>query len=164
MSFFPSLLETVQQEFAEFSDWQTLVKIAIRLIAAALAGGLIGLEREKVGKAAGLRTHMLVTIGVALFIIVPVTQGAGDADVSRVIQGIVTGIGFLGGGAILKLSQEKEIHGLTTAAGIWLASAIGIAIGFGRLGTALFGTLFALVVLRLIALVEPRINSRDTPG
>jgi putative Mg2+ transporter-C (MgtC) family protein len=164
MSFLPSLLDTIQHEFAEFADWQTLVKIAIRLVAAALAGGLIGLEREKVGKAAGLRTHMLVTIGTAMFVIVPVTQGAGDDAVSRVIQGIVTGIGFLGGGAILKLSQEKEIHGLTTAAGIWLAAAIGIAIGFGRLGTALFGTLFALVVLRLLAWVEPRLNSRDTPG
>jgi putative Mg2+ transporter-C (MgtC) family protein len=158
------LAQVLQHDFADFADWRTLVQIAVRLAAAAIAGGLIGFEREKVGKAAGLRTHMLVTIGAALFVIVPVTQGAVDAEMSRVIQGIVTGIGFLGGGAILKLSQEKEIHGLTTAAGIWLSAAIGIAIGFGRLGTALLGTVFALVVLHTFVRIEGNIDSKDTPG
>jgi putative Mg2+ transporter-C (MgtC) family protein len=158
------LIETIQNEFADLADWQALVKIAIRLAIAALAGALIGLQREKVGKAAGLRTHMLVTIGAALFVIVPVTQDTTPSDMSRVIQGIVTGIGFLGGGAILKLSQEKEIHGLTTAAGIWLAAAIGIAAGFGRVGTVLLGTLFALAVLSVLGWLEQGINSKDTPG
>ena len=158
------LSDILQQEFADLSDWQTLVRIAVRLAAAALAGALIGYQRQKVGKDAGLRTHMLVTIGAALFVIVPVTQDTTASDMSRVIQGIVTGIGFLGGGAILKLAHDKEIHGLTTAAGIWLAAAIGIAAGFGRLGTVLLGTLFALAILSTLARVEDGIKSKDAPG
>lgn len=160
----PMLIETIQNEFADLADWQTLVKIAVRLAVAALAGALIGYEREKTGKAAGLRTHMLVTIGAALFVIVPVTQETTHSDMSRVIQGIVTGIGFLGGGTILKLAQDKQIKGLTTAAGIWLAAAIGIAAGFGRLGAVLIGTLFALAVLSTLAWIERGIDSKDVPG
>jgi putative Mg2+ transporter-C (MgtC) family protein len=157
-------IETLQQEFADLPHRQTLVRVAIRLAAAALAGGLIGYQREKVGKDAGLRTHMLVTIGAALFVIVPVTQEATASDLSRVIQGIVTGIGFLGGGAILKLAHDKEIHGLTTAAGIWLSAAIGIAAGFGRLGTVLLATLFALAILGTLARFERGIDPQDAPG
>jgi putative Mg2+ transporter-C (MgtC) family protein len=158
------LTETIQNEFADLTDWPTLVKIAIRLAVAALAGALIGFEREKTGKAAGLRTHMLVTIGSALFVIVPVTQDAALSDMSRVIQGIVTGIGFLGGGAILKLAEDRRIKGLTTAAGIWMAAAIGIAAGFGRIGAVLLGTLFALAVLSTLGWLERSIESRNVEG
>jgi putative Mg2+ transporter-C (MgtC) family protein len=76
---------------------------------------------------------------------------------SRVVQGIATGIGFLGGGTILKLAQDEEVKGLTTAAGIWMAAAIGIAVGVGRLGTAFLATLFAFVILSLLQRVERRI-------
>ena len=158
------LTETIQNEFADLTDWPTLVKIAIRLAVAALAGALIGFEREKTGKAAGLRTHMLVTIGSALFVIVPVTQDVAPGDMSRVIQGIVTGIGFLGGGAILKLAEDRRIKGLTTAAGIWMAAAIGIAAGFGRIGAVLLGTLFALAVLSTLGWLERSIESRNVEG
>jgi putative Mg2+ transporter-C (MgtC) family protein len=151
----------IQSEFADLTDWPTLVKIAIRLTVAAMAGALIGYEREKTGKAAGLRTHMLVTIGAALFVIVPVTQETTPGDMSRVIQGIATGIGFLGGGAILKLADDRRIKGLTTAAGIWMAAAIGIAAGFGRMGAVLLGTAFALAVLSTLGWMERKFESRS---
>jgi putative Mg2+ transporter-C (MgtC) family protein len=108
-------------------------------------GRAVGFEREKTGKAAGLLPHA-GAIGSALFVIVPVTQDR-LSDMSRVIQGIVTGIGFLGGGAILKLTEDRRIKGLTTAAGIWIAAAIGTCGGFGRMGAVLLSTLFALAIL-----------------
>lgn len=152
------------EEFQDLTDWKDLVRIAVRLFVAAALGAVIGFQREKTGKAAGLRTHMLVTIGTAFFVIVPTFEEMPLSDMSRVIQGIVTGIGFLGGGAILKLASEKEIHGLTTAAGIWLAAAIGIAVGFGRLGSAVLATILAFVVLEVLGLAEPRIKRDNVPG
>src|SRR6187551_3811553 len=104
-----------------------------RLGVAALLGGVIGLEREWKGHWAGLRTHMLVACGCAIFVIAAdsVSQHQGDA-VSRVIQGIASGIGFLGAGTILKLDQKQQIKGLTTASSIWLAAAMGTAAGLAE--------------------------------
>jgi putative Mg2+ transporter-C (MgtC) family protein len=96
---------------------------------------------------------MLVAIGSALFVLVPMQAGVSEAEMSRVMQGIITGIGFLGAGAILKGHDEKDLKGLTTAAGIWVTSAIGIAAGLGRESLAILCTVFALVVL----LAMPRI-------
>jgi putative Mg2+ transporter-C (MgtC) family protein len=114
------------------------------------------LEREAAGKAAGLRTHMLVALGAALTLVVAYRMGMPEADQSRVIQGLVTGVGFLGGGAILKITDERRIRGLTTAAGIWMTASIGIAVGAGKLATATMATVLTFVVLRMLQLVETR--------
>ncbi len=86
---------------------------------------VIGWERERIGKPAGLRTHMLMSLGSARFVLRAAEAGMAIADLSRVIQGLAAGIGFIGGGAILKLPDEHQIDGLTTAAGIWLTAAVG---------------------------------------
>src|SRR6266446_127475 len=110
------------------------LEVILRLAAAMLIGGALGVDREVRGKPAGLRTHALVAMGAALATISAI-QFAGPADraaVTRVIQGIVAGVGFLGGGAILRARGQDEVHGLTTAATIWLVAAIGIACGGGQ--------------------------------
>src|SRR5688572_31855301 len=108
-------------------DAQQLTRVVIRMLAAALLGALVGIQRERAGKPAGVRTHMLVSMGGALFVITCLEWGMDSADMSRVIQGLVTGIGFIGGGAILKLARQREVEGLTTAAGLWMTCAVGIA-------------------------------------
>src|SRR5688572_20329145 len=110
----------------DLPDWPHLLKVTVRLVVAAFLGGLLGLQREREGKAAGLRTHMLVALGAALFTIAPLEVGMSSENLSRVIQGVATGVGFLGAGTILKRRDEQEIHGLTTAAGVWLTAAVGI--------------------------------------
>src|SRR5258708_5761461 len=113
---------------------------------AAFLGGTIGLERELRGGWAGLRTHMMVAMAAALFVQVGVGEAdATSADLSRIIQGIAAGIGFLGAGTILKLTGRLEIKGLTTASSIWFASAVGAACGAGLLGLAGVGALLSLV-------------------
>ena len=129
---------------------QELVHAVIRLIAAALLGAIIGFEREKAGKAAGLRTHILVALGTCVFIVACSGSGISADALSRVIQGIVTGISFLGAGSILKLNEERGIQGLTTAAGIWITAAIGVAVGLGTLGLAILATILTVVVLVLV--------------
>jgi putative Mg2+ transporter-C (MgtC) family protein len=128
-------------------DWQRLVHVVIRLTAAAILGAILGFQRERVGKPAGLRTHVLVTLGTCIFILACSGFGMSSDGLSRVIQGIVTGIGFIGAGSILKLNEERDVQGLTTAASVWVASAVGVAVGLGGLGLALLGTLLALLVL-----------------
>jgi putative Mg2+ transporter-C (MgtC) family protein len=164
MGGFPAVANAVGQDFSDLGDLSRVVHVVLRLLVAAVLGGLMGYQREKAGKSAGLRTHMLVTLGTALMIIVPQLDGMPQEGIARVMQGIVSGIGFLGAGAILKLTDEKEIHGLTTAAGIWTAAAIGIAAGLGRLGTAVIATLLALIVLALMTHLEAHIARRKTPG
>lgn len=124
--------------------------VVVRLLAAALLGGIVGYERERAGRPAGLRTHMLVSLGAALFVIACEESGMDSAGLSRVIQGIATGIGFIGGGAILKLAAEREIKGLTTAAGIWMTAAVGIAAGLGRWGSAGVGVLLTWIILSIL--------------
>ncbi len=130
-------------------------------MAALLAGAVIGMQRERSGKAAGLRTHMLVSLGTVLFVIAGAEIGMEQDALSRVIQGLATGIGFIGAGAILKMESKREIHGLTTAAGVWMTAAIGVAIGLGHLGTAALGVLFAWVVLALVIKLESRVEGSD---
>ncbi len=141
------------------SDITQFARIAIRLTLAAVLGFLLGFEREQRGKAAGVRTHMLVAIGSALFVLVPQQSGIVPADMSRVIQGLVAGVGFLCAGTILKQGRdEQQVQGLTTAAGLWMTAAIGMACGLGRELTAVLSALLALAVLalvpRLVALIE----------
>ena len=97
---------------------------------------------------------MLVSLGTAVVVLACSGVGMSPDGVSRVVQGIVTGIGFLGAGAILKLDREREIQGLTTAAGIWMTAAIGVAVGLGSLGVALLSTVFTLVILALAGLLD----------
>jgi putative Mg2+ transporter-C (MgtC) family protein len=149
-------MEILQHEIA--SGLPTLeqgARIVIRLVAAAVLAGLIGYERESRGKA-GLRTHMLVAIGSAMFVLAPLEAGMAIADLSRVLQGVAAGIGFIGAGAILKLTGEREIQGLTTAAGVWMTAAVGLAAGMGRLGLAAISVAFALLILAIVARVERR--------
>lgn len=145
-----TVVETLKSEFSDAPDAERLTRIMTRLLLAALLGGLLGYERERQGKAAGLRTHMLVAMGAALFVLVPQLDGMASADLSRVIQGIVTGLGFLGAGAIVKHKSEEHVEGLTTAAGIWMTAAIGVACGLGRESTALLSTALALAVLAVL--------------
>ncbi len=149
-------VNTVGAEFSDVADVEQITRLLVRLLLAAVLGGVLGYEREQKGKAAGVRTHMLVAMGAALFVLVPQQGGMQLADMSRVIQGVVAGIGFLGAGAIIKNQSEENVQGLTTAAGVWMTAAIGIACGLGRESTAVLGTLLALGVLALV----PRLVDR----
>jgi len=139
---------------------EQMVRVVVRLVAAALVGSVLGAEREAVGKAAGLRTHMLVSMGAALFVIFPTEAGMPIQDLSRVVQGVATGIGFIGAGAILKRSDREDISGLTTAAGLWLTAAIGLTAGVGQLWLSILSALFAWIILRVLRRLEHRIGHR----
>jgi putative Mg2+ transporter-C (MgtC) family protein len=150
------------------TDWPgaaDVAQIVVRLVLASVLGGLLGYERERRGKAAGLRTHMLVALGAALFVLVALDAGAAPADLTRVIQGIATGIGFVGAGAILKLTEQgqTQVRGLTTAASVWLTAAMGTAVGAGRLWLPVFGTILALVILAALRGYEARLGGAENP-
>lgn len=153
---------TVVAEFSDLNDLGEFVVIVIRLLVAAILGGLLGLEREQRGKAAGIRTHMLVCMGAALFILIP--QQAGITESGRVIQGVITGIGFLCAGTIITGRDEQTASGLTTAAGIWFTAAIGIAVGLGREQTAILCTVLAWLVLYVVPFFSRSIRIRKSPG
>jgi putative Mg2+ transporter-C (MgtC) family protein len=154
-SFMQALLDALQQELSyQMPDTSQFVRVTLRLVMAVLIAGIIGWEREAGGKAAGLRTHILVALGTALFVVAPLESGAKPEDVTRVIQGIAAGIGFIGGGVILKITEERRGHGLTTAATVWLAAAIGAAAALGRLAAAGIGLLFAWIILRGLMKLE----------
>jgi len=144
----------LEELIAGLPDARQAARMVIRLLVAMLLGAVIGVQREKTGKPAGLRTHMLVALGAALFVLAPLEAGMTSDDLSRVIQGLAAGIGFIGGGAILKLSEERDIQGLTTAAGIWMTAAVGVAAGLGRLGVALLSVALAWVTLAVIGKIE----------
>lgn len=138
-----------------------VVRVALRMFAALIIGTVIGLQRELTHKPAGLRTHLLVALGTALLVVAAVNANMKSGDVSRVIQGLITGIGFLGGGTILKLTQEHEIRGLTTAAGIWLTAAASVAAGLGQFADAFIGVFFALIVLTAVGKLEGHSTDRN---
>jgi putative Mg2+ transporter-C (MgtC) family protein len=142
-------------------DTQQLGRVIIRLIAAVLFGAAIGYQRESMGKPAGIKTHILVTVGTTVFILGCAGAGMDSDALSRVIQGIVTGIGFIGAGSILKLDKERDIKGLTTAAGVWMTAAIGVTIGLGGLGLALIATILTLTVLTVMGSIELRFEKKD---
>jgi putative Mg2+ transporter-C (MgtC) family protein len=99
-------------------------------------------------------------LAAALFVITRLEWGMDSADMSRVIQGLVTGIGFIGGGAILKLAQQREVEGLTTAAGLWMTCAVGIAAGLGRLGAAALGVVLTVIILGVVGAVTHRLEMK----
>jgi putative Mg2+ transporter-C (MgtC) family protein len=157
-----SIGDTIVQEFSDIPDASEVTRIVLRLGLAAILGGLLGWERESKGKAAGVRTHMLVAMGSAMFVLVSQQAGIVTTDMSRVVQGIIAGIGFLGAGTILKGDAEGQVKGLTTAAGIYMTAAIGVAAGLGREATAVLSTLLALGILSAVPLVS-RLLERKKP-
>ena len=153
------MIEILWQELTYgLPDATQLIHVMVRLVAATLLGAIIGIQRERAGKPAGLRTHILVALGTTLFVIACAGAGMSMEGLSRVIQGIATGIGFIGAGAILKLSEQREIQGLTTAAGIWMTAAIGVAVGLGSLGLALLSTGLTWIVLALLVHYEAQLE------
>ncbi len=150
-----------QELVAGLPDNVEIARIVVRLLAAVILGGVLGFQRAEARKAAGMRTHMLVTLGAALVVLLPQLTGMSSADLSRVIQGTITGIGFIGGGVILKLSEQHQIVGVTTAASLWLTATVGIAAGTGRLGLAVVGAILAFVILTAVAWFERWMMHRD---
>jgi putative Mg2+ transporter-C (MgtC) family protein len=144
-------MDTVWRQLGfDVPDGLEFARVAIKLVLAAVLGGAIGWERELKGKAAGLRTHMLVAVGAALFVMAPLEAGVPLADITRVMQGVAAGIGFVGAGAILKMSDQGQIVGLTTAAGIWMTAAVGLAVGAGRVWLPVLGVTIAVGIVALL--------------
>jgi putative Mg2+ transporter-C (MgtC) family protein len=135
-------------------------EIAIRLGAAALAGAALGLNRDLHGKPTGMRTLALVGLAAALIVI---AVGNGEGDVSRVMQGIVTGIGFLGAGVIVRSEKGKHVHNLTTAACVWLTACIGMACGVGEWRLLLVAAPIVVVILLFGGALEKWVH-RHWPG
>jgi putative Mg2+ transporter-C (MgtC) family protein len=141
------------------NDW---LSIAFRLGMALVFGAILGIERQIGRKPAGLRTHMLVSLGSALLIMVPLqivdTAAGGDDAISRVIQGIAAGVGFIGAGEILRENQPRtrldRVRGLTSAAAIWVSAGLGVAAGCGLWQIGLIGSILALVVLTVFKRLE----------
>lgn len=144
-------MDTIWQQLGfDVPDGVELARVTIKLALAAVLGGAMGWERELKGKAAGLRTHMLVAVGAALFVMAPLEAGVPLSDLTRVMQGVAAGIGFVGAGAILKMSDQGQVVGLTTAAGIWMTAAIGLAVGTGRVALPVVGVVIAVIILALL--------------
>jgi putative Mg2+ transporter-C (MgtC) family protein len=137
-------------------SWPTLLG---RLAAAFLVGALIGLERERHSRPAGLRTHILVSMASALFAMVSILAAGSVYDPARIAAQVVTGIGFLGAGTILR--HGSTIRGLTTAASLWMAAALGLAAGFGWYQGAAATALLAFLVLTVVKIVEDRLPKSD---
>lgn len=138
--------------------------IALRLIAAAFLGGIIGFEREWHGKDAGVRTYALVCLGSALIMIVSaevfeIYKSQTTVDPARIAAQVVSGIGFLGAGAIIR--NPKEIKGLTTAAGIWTAAGIGLACGIAQYKPAILCTFLTLIILIIFSKIDKLFGGRD---
>jgi putative Mg2+ transporter-C (MgtC) family protein len=127
------------------------LEMVLRLLLAAALGAAIGYQRERAKKPAGLRTHILIAVGSALFTVVSVFGFGDSADVARVAAGVVTGIGFIGAGVIFRglRGHEEHVVGLTTAASIWVAAAIGLAAGVGLYVVAVVVTILTVVVLMI---------------
>ncbi|MEJ1938854.1 MgtC/SapB family protein, partial [Nostoc sp. NIES-2111] len=137
------------------------LQLIFRLFLALLIGAIIGLERQLRHKPAGLRTHMLVSFGSAVFVLIPLqltTIQSHPEMISRVIQGIASGVGFLGAGEIVRESSQEsqrlEIHGLTSAAAIWVSASLGIAAGCGLWQMGLVGAIITFAILNLFKKLE----------
>lgn len=142
-------------------EWPSFEDDLLRLGVATLLGGAIGLEREWHGHWAGFRTHIMVAIGSAIFVIAGTAVHGQNIDgPSRVIQGVASGIGFLGAGTILKLGERMEIKGLTTASSIWLAAALGIASGLAEYSLATAAAAISLFVLGVLGPIEKILERR----
>jgi putative Mg2+ transporter-C (MgtC) family protein len=153
-----SIWQSLAADFDGILSVQQWTQLIVRVAAACFVGGFVGYQRQRLHKAAGVRTHMLVAVGAAFFVAVPYLDGMSKSDISRVVQGVVTGIGFLGAGVIVKSQDAKTVKGLTSAACIWYVAALGIACGLGKLVIAAPGAIVALIILGLI----PQLASRTS--
>jgi putative Mg2+ transporter-C (MgtC) family protein len=141
----------------------TYGEVFLRLAAAVGAGALIGLDRELRRKPAGLRTLALVALGSAVFVLETIDPARAYTDAtSRVIQGVVTGVGFLGAGSIMRSADEESVRGLTTAASIWLAAAMGVACGLADWPLVIGGCALGLLVLTITPVERVIHNRRKT--
>ncbi len=157
-----------------FAHWNQDLTIAVQFLIAAVLSGLVGWERESRGRSAGLRTHMLVGAGAALFVGVagmvmntfPQQPPLLRFDPTRVIQGVILGIGFLGAGIIFVDHSERRIRGLTTAASIWATTGIGLTVGLGRYLLATLVALLVFVILHTLRRIEPnpKEHADTSPG
>ena len=145
------------------TDLDLQLELAFRLLVAAILGAAIGLEREYHDHPAGMRTHLLVAVGSATFTVLSIEAfKAPGADPARIAAQIVTGIGFLGAGAILK--DNGGIRGLTTAASLWAVAAVGVASGAAAWGVAIAATIIVIVSLWPLREIERRVIDRRRPG
>jgi len=143
--------------FEQLFKWPPEVHFApwvVRLLVAALLGGVIGWQREKVHSIAGFRTHMLVSLGSALFILGGRESGMTPVELSRIFQGIAGGIGFLGAGVILKRADQNEVHGLTTAASVWVTAGVGCACATGAIWLPVAAAFLASFILGPLSRLE----------
>lgn len=164
MNLWHEMWDAIRDDFSDLESVAGLTRITVRLALAALLGAVIGWDRELKHKTAGLRTHMLVGLGAALFVLISREAGHSSADQARVLQGLLSGIGFLCAGAILHQGRGGEVHGFTTAAGLWLTAAIGVAAGLGREGLALLSTLLGWgILVALPKVVGPFEPPRNPP-
>jgi len=129
------------------------IEAGLRLMLAAVLGGAIGFQREKANKPAGLRTHILICLGSALFTVVSALGFTGNVDPARIAAGVVTGIGFIGAGVIFRGMRGDKVMGITTAASIWVTAAIGIAAGAG-----LYIIASATALVTVLVLMIPRVR------
>jgi putative Mg2+ transporter-C (MgtC) family protein len=139
----------------------TVFQTSIRLIVAFILGGVIGIERERKGRSAGLRTHILVCVGSCLIMLVSIQlfdyfKDIAPVDPGRIAAGVVTGIGFLGAGTII--NRPEGAQGLTTAASVWISAAIGMAVGCGYMSAALISTVIAFLTLSFLKRIESNID------
>jgi putative Mg2+ transporter-C (MgtC) family protein len=149
----PHVLSAIQFDLTTFAD--DLVRLAL----AVLLGGLVGAERQFAGQSAGLRTHVMVALGSAVFTLAGIaTSGSDLQQVSRVVQGVAAGVGFLGAGAILRVEGDNKVKGLTTAGSIWVAAAMGTAAGLGEYALAASASIASLVVLVVLRPLSSRID------
>jgi putative Mg2+ transporter-C (MgtC) family protein len=146
VGFWASVWDGIRGAFADPADVSGVARAVTRPVIAAVLGGAVGWQRQRIGKPAGLRTHMLVSLGAALFIVEARHVGMDDTAVSRIIQGLTAGMGFIGAGAILK-HGEHHIEGLTSAAGLWVAAGIGTGVGLGSVWAATATAGLALLIL-----------------
>lgn len=159
-----SLLALTTTALIDANDW---LGLTYRILLACLVGGVIGWDRQTAGKPGGLRTHMLVSLGAALFVMIPLlTSHAASGDaLSRAVQGVATGVGFLGAGEILQQSSQTSgkprIKGLTSAATIWLTAALGMVAGCGFWQLSLGATLITLFVLSIVKQLERVVFHRE---
>lgn len=151
-------------QFLALPDAGQLFSVVARILTAALLGGFIGWQRERQHHAAGLRTHILVATGAASFVLVPILTQMASADLSRVMQGIVQGIGFLGAGAIIKFTNRDEVHGLTSAASIWATAAIGMGSGAAPLWLPVIATAIVWLVLAPLERLEKYLKTKSGSG
>ena len=145
---------------AGLTNQDHLLRVLVRLFAAILLGGLIGLQRVRATKPSGLRTHTLVCLGTTVVLLSCSAAGISVEGESRVIQGIVIGIGFVGAGSVLKSSEEQLISGLVVSVRLWATAAVGVAIGLGQVGIALIAALLNILALRVISALEGRMGKR----